>query len=390
VTDSVVGREAPVSTIDGGPELVQLLNPDGERVHHPEYSSYADHLTAEDLRGFYRDLALVRRVDAEATALQRQGELGIWASLLGQEAAQVGSGRAMAPQDYAFPTYREHGVAWCRGIDPLNLLGLFRGVNHGGWDPDERNFHLYTIVIGAQTLHATGYAMGIQRDHAVGSGDPDRDAAVIAYFGDGATAQGDVNEAFVFASTQNAPVVFFCQNNQWAISVPNDKQTTIPLYRRAAGFGFPGVRVDGNDVLAVYAVTKAALDNARSGNGPTFIEAFTYRMGAHTTSDDPTRYRVAAEVDVWKERDPIVRLRTHLVANGMADEDFFDAVDREADELAVHVREGCLALPDPQPLDMFEHVYVDDHPLVDEERKAFAAYLESFEDAGHQTEEVAR
>jgi pyruvate dehydrogenase E1 component alpha subunit len=300
----------------------------------------------------------------------------------------------MAPQDYAFPTYREHGVAWCRGIDPLNLLGLFRGVNHGGWDPNERNFHLYTIVIGAQTLHATGYAMGIQRDHAVGSGDPDRDAAVIAYFGDGATAQGDVNEAFVFASTQNAPVVFFCQNNQWAISVPNDKQTTIPLYRRAAGFGFPGVRVDGNDVLAVYAVTKAALDNARSGNGPTFIEAFTYRMGAHTTSDDPTRYRVAAEVDVWKERDPIVRLRTHLVANGMADEDFFAAIDREADELAVHVREGCLALPDPKPLDMFEHVYVDDHPLVDAERREFSAYLESFADhdgdTGHASQEVAR
>jgi pyruvate dehydrogenase E1 component alpha subunit len=388
VTDSLVGREAPVSTLDGGPELVQLLNPDGERVHHEQYSAYAENLTAEDLRGFYRDLVLVRRVDAEATALQRQGELGIWASLLGQEAAQVGSGRAMSPQDYAFPTYREHGVAWCRGIDPLNLLGLFRGVNHGGWDPDERNFHLYTIVIGAQTLHATGYAMGIQRDHAVGSGDPDRDAAVIAYFGDGATAQGDVNEAFVFASTQNAPVVFFCQNNQWAISVPNEKQTTIPLYRRAAGFGFPGVRVDGNDVLAVYAVTKAALDNARSGNGPTFIEAFTYRMGAHTTSDDPTRYRVAAEVDVWKERDPIVRLRTHLVANGMADEDFFAGIDAEADELAVHVREGCLTMPDPKPLDLFEHVYVDDHPLVDEERKTFAAYLDSFADAPHATDET--
>jgi pyruvate dehydrogenase E1 component alpha subunit len=393
VTDSLVGREAPVSTLDGGPELVQLLNPDGERVHHEQYSAYAENLTAEDLRGFYRDLVLVRRVDAEATALQRQGELGIWASLLGQEAAQVGSGRAMSPQDYAFPTYREHGVAWCRGIDPLNLLGLFRGVNHGGWDPDERNFHLYTIVIGAQTLHATGYAMGIQRDHAVGSGDPERDAAVIAYFGDGATAQGDVNEAFVYASTQNAPVVFFCQNNQWAISVPNEKQTTIPLYRRAAGFGFPGVRVDGNDVIAVYAVTKAALDNARSGNGPTFIEAFTYRMGAHTTSDDPTRYRVAAEVDVWKERDPIVRLRTHLVANGMADEDFFAGIDAEADELAVHVREGCLTMPDPKPLDLFEHVYVDDHPLVDDERKAFAAYLDSFADAPHATDatpEVAR
>jgi 2-oxoisovalerate dehydrogenase E1 component alpha subunit len=382
VTDSAVGSGEAVSTIDGGPDLVQLLTPAGERIEHPQYSRYVEHLDADDLRQLLRDLTLVRRVDTEATALQRQGELGIWASLLGQEAAQVGSGRALAPQDYAFPTYREHGVAWCRGVDPLNLLGLFRGVNHGGWDPAEKNFHLYTIVIGAQTLHATGYAMGIQRDGDVGTGDPERDAAVIAYFGDGATAQGDVNEAFVFAAVQNAPVVFFCQNNQWAISEPSERQTRIPLYRRAAGFGFPGVRVDGNDVLAVYAVTKAALESARSGNGPTFVEAFTYRMGAHTTSDDPTRYRVAAEVDVWKERDPIVRLRAHLVANGLVDDAFFAALQAESDELAAHVREGCLALPDPDPLSMFDHVYVDDHPLLAAERSEFAAYRETFLDGG--------
>jgi 2-oxoisovalerate dehydrogenase E1 component alpha subunit len=382
VTDSAVGSGEAVSTVDGGPDLVQLLTPQGERLEHPQYSRYVEHLEPEDLRQLLRDLTLVRRVDTEATALQRQGELGIWASLLGQEAAQVGSGRALAPQDYAFPTYREHGVAWCRGVDPLNLLGLFRGVNHGGWDPDEKNFHLYTIVIGAQTLHATGYAMGIQRDGDVGTGDPSRDAAVIAYFGDGATAQGDVNEAFVFAAVQNAPVVFFCQNNQWAISEPSERQTRIPLYRRAAGFGFPGVRVDGNDVLAVYAVTKAALEWARSGNGPTFVEAFTYRMGAHTTSDDPTRYRVAAEVDIWKERDPISRLRTYLQSRGLVDDTFFTQLQAESDELAAHVRQGCLALPDPDPLSMFDHVYVDDHPLVQQERREFAAYRASFLDEG--------
>ena len=371
--------QEPMSTVYGGPDLVQLLSPDGERVDNPEFSPYAAHLGAQDLRGFYRDLGLVRRVDAEATALQRQGELGIWASLLGQEAAQVGSGRALAPQDYAFPTYREHGVAWCRGVDPLNLLGLFRGVNHGGWDPAATKFHLYTIVIGAQTLHATGYAMGIQRDGDVGTGDPARDAAVIAYFGDGATAQGDVNEAFVFASVENAPVVFFCQNNQWAISAPSERQTRIPLYRRAAGFGFPGVRVDGNDVLAVYAVTKAALERARSGNGPTFVEAYTYRMGAHTTSDDPTRYRMAAEVEVWKDRDPIVRLRTHLVNTGAVDDEFFAALERESDELAARVREGCLTMPDPDPHQMFDHVYVDPHPLLDAEPAEITAYHDSFD-----------
>ena len=379
---AVAALVAPVPETLGGAELVQLLTPEGERVDHPEYSQYIADLTDEDLRGFYRDQVLIRRVDTEATALQRQGELGIWASLLGQEAAQVGSGRALRPQDYAFPTYREHGVAWCRGVDPLNLLGLFRGVNHGGWDPNEKNFHLYTIVIGAQTLHATGYAMGIQHDHAVGTGDPDRDAAVIAYFGDGATAQGDVNESFVYAAAMNAPVVFFCQNNQWAISQPVERQTRIPLYQRARGFGFPGVRVDGNDVLAVYAVTKAALDLARSGQGPMLIEAFTYRMGAHTTSDDPTKYRVSADVEVWKLRDPIARLKAYLTSSRKADQAFFEAVDEEAEELAVTVRTGCLAMPDPELNSMFDHIYVEEHPLIEAERAGFAAYTASFE-GGH-------
>jgi 2-oxoisovalerate dehydrogenase E1 component alpha subunit len=374
VTDSAVGVASP---------LVQLLTPEGERVEHPDYAFDPD---PDTLRGFYRDLVLVRRVDTEATALQRQGELGIWASLLGQEAAQIGSGRALMPQDYVFPTYREHGVAWCREVDPVTLLGLYRGVNLGGWDPSAHNFHLYTIVIGAQTLHATGYAMGVQRDGAVGTGDDSRDTAVIAYFGDGATAQGDVNESFVFASVYNAPVVFFCQNNQWAISEPNERQTRIPLYQRARGFGFPGVRVDGNDVLAVYAVTKAALDGARRGEGPTFIEAFTYRMGAHTTSDDPTRYRISAEVEEWKHKDPIARVKALLSRGGLADPGFFDDVERDADDLAAHIRQECVAMLDPDPDDMFRFVYHEPHPLVAEERAWFADYRASFnDDAGAET-----
>jgi pyruvate dehydrogenase E1 component alpha subunit len=371
VTDSAVGAPQP--------PLVQLLTPEGERVEHPEY---AFDPSPEQLRSFYRDLVLVRRVDTEATALQRQGELGLWASLLGQEAAQIGSGRALMPQDYVFPTYREHGVAWCRDVDPVTLLGLYRGVNLGGWDPDAHNFHLYTIVIGAQTLHATGYAMGVQRDGAVGTGDDTRDTAVIAYFGDGATAQGDVNEAFVYASVYNAPVVFFCQNNQWAISEPNERQTRIPLYQRARGFGFPGVRVDGNDVLAVHAVTTAALDRARGGEGPSFVEAFTYRMGAHTTSDDPTRYRIAAEVEEWKLKDPIARVKVYLSRSGLADQPFFDEVDAEADRLAAHVRQACLTMPDPAPDEMFAFAYREPHALVEEERAWFAEYHASFADGG--------
>jgi 2-oxoisovalerate dehydrogenase E1 component subunit alpha len=359
----------------GAPEeLIQLLTPEGERLRLPDYPL---DLTAEEIQGLYRDLVLVRRLDTEAIALQRQGELGIWVSLLGQEAAQIGSGRALDPQDMAFPSYREHGVAWCRGIDPIKLLELFRGVSHGGWDPAEHNFHLYTIVIGSQALHATGYAMGIQRDGAVGEGGE----AAIAYFGDGATSQGDVNEAFIWASVNNAPVVFFCQNNQYAISEPLERQSRIPLYQRSRGFGFPGLRVDGNDVLACLAVTRAALKAAREGQGPTLIEAFTYRMGAHTTTDDPTRYRMAAELEAWKLRDPIERVKAYLLRSGAADAGFVEEVDAEADKFGAWLRESCRAMPDPSPLAAFEHVYAGPHPVIDAERAVYAAYLDSFADA---------
>ena len=358
-------------------ELVQLLSPEGERVDHQGYSFSGDD---ETVKGYYRDMVLTRRLDTEATALQRQGELGLWASSLGQEAAQVGSGRAMLAQDYAFPTYREHGVAWCRGVDPLHLLSLFRGIDMGGWDSAAVGFALYTIVIGAQTLHATGYAMGIERDGLVGTGDPARDAAVIGYFGDGATSQGDVNEAFIFASSYNAPIVFFCQNNQWAISEPIERQSRIPLYRRADGFGFPGVRVDGNDVLAVHAVTTEALERARSGNGPTLIEAYTYRMGAHTTSDDPTKYRLADELEHWRLKDPIARVRAYLTRTGAADESFFADVDAEAATLAATLRAQCLALPEPKMVEAFDWVYAEQTPYLREQQARYAEYVESFAD----------
>jgi 2-oxoisovalerate dehydrogenase E1 component alpha subunit len=379
VTVKDAGRAASADSLPhGGPpesaEFIQLLTPEGERVDHPDYPL---EISADQIRGLYRDLVLVRRIDFEAIALQRQGELGIWASLLGQEAAQVGSGRALTPADMAFPTYREHGVAWCRGLDPVKLLELFRGVSHGGWDPKEHNFHLYTIVIGSQTLHATGYAMGIQRDGAVG----EDGEAVIAYFGDGATSQGDVNEAFIWASVTNAPVVFFCQNNQWAISEPLERQSRVPLYRRAQGFGFPGVRVDGNDVLACLAVTRKALQAAREGQGPTLIEAFTYRMGAHTTTDDPTRYRLAAELETWKLKDPIERVKAYLVRNELADEKFFTDLDAESDQVGARIRKACQEMPDPAPLSIFDNVYAEPDALVEAEREQYAAYLETFEEA---------
>jgi 2-oxoisovalerate dehydrogenase E1 component alpha subunit len=371
-------RKKPAAAKPGAnPDMVQLLTPDGERVSHPDYDVS---LSDEDYRALYRDMVIVRRLDTEGTALQRQGQLGIWASLLGQEAAQIGSGRALAKQDMVFPTYREHGVLWTRGIDPIMPFGLFRGVDLGGWDSRKYRFQMYTIVIGAQALHATGYAMGITKDGKVGGEDGE---AVIAYFGDGASSQGDVNESFVWASVYNAPVVFFCQNNQYAISEPVIRQAKAPLYKRADGFGFPGVRVDGNDVLATYAVTKQATDNARHGNGPSFIEAYTYRMGAHTTTDDPTRYRDSGEVEEWKARDPIDRMRVFLTKQQLGDADFCDEVDAEADKHALDLRERVIAMPDPDPNTIFDHVYSEGSPLVDRERGEFADYHASFEGSDH-------
>src|SRR6266545_4224222 len=280
--------------MDQSDAQVRLVADDGTLLKH---DTYKVDLSDDELRDLYVKLVVVRRIDTEGTNLQRQGQLGIWAPCLGQEAAQVGSGCALAPGDFVFPSYREHGVAYVRGVDIMKILQLYRGVSLSGWDPHEKNFALYTIPIGTQALHAVGYAIGAKWDGA--------EQCTAVYFGDGGTSEGDTNEAFNFAAVNSAPVVFFCQNNQWAISVPLSKQMAAPIWRRSYGFGFPGVQVDGNDVLAVLAVTRAAADRARDGGGPTLIEAVTYRLGAHTTTDDPTRYRTADDLDMWMAREPI-------------------------------------------------------------------------------------
>ncbi|MDF9715184.1 pyruvate dehydrogenase (acetyl-transferring) E1 component subunit alpha [Nocardioides sp. ChNu-153] len=383
----LTGAPTAHESADCEPDYVQLLTPEGERREHPDH-----HFDGDDdlVRTMHRDMVLVRRVDTEATALQRHGELGIWAQLLGQEAAQVGAAHATRPQDFFFPTYREHGVAWVRGVDPAHLLGLFRGVDHGGWDPAEHNVGLYTIVIGAQTLHAVGYAMGLTADGCVGTGDPARDACAIAHFGDGASSQGDVLESFVFAATYDAPVVFFCQNNQWAISAPIERQSRTPLHWRAPAFGFPGVRVDGNDALATYAVMRSATDRARSGEGPVLVEAYTYRMGAHTTTDDPTRYRSGADVDAWRRKDPIARVETYLRRADAIDDAYLAALDQEAADLGADLRRRCRELPDPAPLALFDHVYADTPPELAEQRDAYAAYLAQFDAPAATTPGVSR
>jgi 2-oxoisovalerate dehydrogenase E1 component alpha subunit len=352
--------------------LVQLISVDGQRTLGCPYWDLVADVDAAQLRDLYTDMAVVRRLDAEAMALQRQGELALWAPLLGQEAAQVGSARALRADDFVFPSYREHGVAYCRGVDPVAMLRLWRGTALSGWDPAAFGIATPAIVVGSQALHATGYALGITLDGAT--------SAALAYFGDGATSEGDVAEALGFASSYTVPVVFFCQNNQWAISEPARLQSHASIARRGQGYGIPGIEVDGNDVLAVLAATRLALGRAYAGRGPTLIEAVTYRMGPHTTSDDPTRYRTRTEEEEWRAKDPLRRLGALLHGEGLADDGFESRVSDVAEAAAADLRRGCLSMDDPGPDALFDHVYADPHPLLEEERAAYADYLAGFDE----------
>lgn len=372
----------PVSSTDSG--TVRFLAADGSFAPTPAaepYRAVIDALADAELEGFYRDMAVIRAFDVQATNLQRQGQLALWPPSFGQEAAQVGSARAARAQDHFFPSYREHVVARIRGVDPIDIVRVMRGLTHGGWDPFDPkngNVHIYTLVLGSQTLHATGFGMGLVFDERCGTGDPERDEAVIVYYGDGASSQGDVHEAMVFAASYSTPEVFFLQNNQWAISVPVATQSRAPLYKRGEGYGMPSIPVDGNDVLASYAVSRIALDEARSGLGPRAIEAMTYRMGAHTTSDDPTKYRTAEEEESWRRRDPIDRMRRYLLGRG-ASEAFFADVDAECAAVAEDIRVRTTALGGLDSRVMFDHVYSEPHPLVEEQRAWFAGYDASFD-----------
>ncbi|MBK0332004.1 pyruvate dehydrogenase (acetyl-transferring) E1 component subunit alpha [Brachybacterium sp. MASK1Z-5] len=366
--------------------LIQLVAPDGTRTPHEELDAAVAHLTGEDLRRYYRDMVMIRAADLEATSLQRQGQLGLWASALGQEAAQIGAGHAARTQDYLVPTYREHGIAWARGIEPWRLLDVWRGIAHGSYDPYELRTHPYMLVLGAQVPQAVGYAMGLQRDGLVGTGDLESDTAVLTLFGDGSSSEGEVSEGFTFAASFQAPTVFFTQNNQWAISVPTTVQSRVPLAQRSRGWGIPSVRIDGNDVLAVYGAVRLALDAAREGEGPSYIEAVTYRMAAHTTSDDPTRYRARAEEEEWAAKDPIDRLRRYLETQDEIDEEFIGHCEEEGHDLAMALHHEIHAMADPDPIEIFSHVYADPHPLVEAERAEFERYRSQFEDAGDQAD----
>ena len=354
-------------------DVARLITADGERIADRELDPWVADIDAEALRGLYRDMMLVRRIDSEGVALQRQGQLGLWAPCQGQEATQVGTARAFRSDDFVFPSYREIGVNFVRGAVASDFVLAWRGEAHSTFNPYAINTATPQIIIGAQSLHAVGYAMGIQFDGT--------DQVAAAYFGDGATSQGDVSEAMVFASSFRAPVVFVCTNNQWAISEPVAVQAKFPIAGRAPGFGIPSLRVDGNDVLACLAAMRWAVDHARTGNGPVFIEAVTYRMGPHTTSDDPTRYRDKDEVERWRRRDPLARIEALLRAQGEFSEEFEREVAAEADRWGADVRSACLSARTKEPIEVFDHVYDEPHVGLDAQRAHFAAYLEGFADA---------
>src|SRR5947208_9105979 len=315
---------------------IRLVDPDGSPTAEDRYSR---DLPPETLSWLYELMVVTRGLDNEFINLQRQGELALFASCRGQEAAQIGAAACLRKTDWLFPQYREIGAFFLRGITPAQMGAVWRGKWHGGLGFTERCCAPIAIPIGTHGLHAVGAAMGAER---LGE-----DSVTLAYLGDGATSEGDAHEAMNFAAVFKAPCVFFIQNNQWAISVPVSHQMAAPsIAHRAIGYGMPGIRVDGNDVLACYAVTAEAAQRAREGRGPTLIEAVTYRLGPHTTSDDPTRYRSQEELDRWQTLDPIPRYRAYLDSQGLWSQRLQDRIAARAKRLRADLRDAVFAAPD--------------------------------------------
>lgn len=346
--------------IEDPTQPVRLLTPEGELVEDPRFRwRGGDGSLVEMFRGMRRG----RRFDVEGAALQRHGELGLWPPLVGQEGYQAGIAAALDPADMVFATYREQSLALAMGVSPADILALWRGAGLSRWDSAATRMAPYSLIIGSHPLHAVGYALGV----ALGCAGDGPAPATLTVYGDGASSQGDVNEALVFAAARRAPVVFCCVNNGWAISEPVTRQSPIPLYQRAHGFGIPGIRVDGNDPLACAAVMDWALGRARAGS-PVLVEALTYRMGAHTTSDDPGRYRSDELTRQWAGRDPIERLQTHLLARGLVDRPWLEALDAELDDFGAEVRRTCRELVDTPIERVFDDLLVEPGAHLAEQR----------------------
>jgi pyruvate dehydrogenase E1 component subunit alpha len=321
-------------------------------------------LPATVLKGLYRAMLLGRRLDERMVRLQRQGRIGTFAPIKGQEASQLGSICTLKPTDWMVPSFRETAAMIWRGWPIEKMLLFFAGYLEGGQPaPDQHDLPI-CIPVSTQLPHAVGLAYAAQYRND--------DAVVMAYFGDGATSEGDFHEAVNFAGVWHVPVVFVCQNNQWAISVPLKKQThSRTIAQKALAYGIPGIQVDGNDILAVYAASLEAVARARAGDGPTLIECVTYRLGVHTTADDPTKYRTNEEVAEWERKDPLTRFTGYLKKKRLLD----DGVEKEVDaEIAAAIaRFETTAAADP--LTMFDHAYAEMPPDLKLQREALAERL---------------
>lgn len=355
----------PQIPIAVGLDPVQLVGADGTATAERRYSR---ELPDETLSWLYEMMMVTRELDIEFINLKRQGQLALFASCRGQEAAQVGATACLRKTDWLFPQYRELGAYLVRGIPPGHVGAAWRGTWHGGLEFTKKCCAPMSIPIGTQTLHAVGAAMAAQR---LGE-----DSVTVAFLGDGATSEGDVHEALNFAGIYQTPCVFYVQNNHWAISVPVSKQTAAPsIAHKAIGYGMPGIRVDGNDVLACYAVMAEAVARARAGDGPTLIEAVTYRLGAHTTADDPTRYRTQEDVDHWLALDPIPRYRSYLRGRGVWSERLEDRVAARSKRMRTELRGAVFDAPDFDIDDVFTTVYAEITPGLQAQRQQLRAEL---------------
>jgi 2-oxoisovalerate dehydrogenase E1 component alpha subunit len=368
MSDDVPTRGAPVLPTR---LPIRLIDDTGVAVKD-ERSAGFDLPSPDTLLGLYRRMVVARRFDAQVTALTRQGRLATYPSALGQEACEIAAVAALDDNDWLFPTYRDTIALLTRGVSPVEILAFFRGDWHTGFDPYEHRISPQATPLATQALHAVGLATAARLKS--------ENTVALTMLGDGSTSEGDAHEAFNFASVWQAPVVFLIQNNQWAISVPYEKQSHArTLADRAIGYGMPGYFVDGNDVAAMFAVISSAVERARTGGGPTMIEGLTYRMEAHTNSDDPTRYREKSDEAKWARLDPVERIEKHLIGIGVLTEAFRAEITEASEVLATATRDAMTAEPVLDPLELFDHVYRAERPALLEQRRFLARELAASE-----------
>jgi len=353
-------------------EYLSILNENGELD-----AGLEPHIPEELLLKLHRTLLLSRKFDERLMNLQRQGRIGTFPPINGQEAAQLGAVALLRPSDWMVPAFRETAAEIWRGRSLESVIIYNNGYSEGAEIPQDLNNLPISVPVGSQILHAVGLGWAAKYRQT--------DDVAMTFFGDGATSEGDFHEGLNFAGVFQAPVIFVCQNNHWAISLPVAKQTrSKTLAQKALAYGMPGIQVDGNDILAVYAAAKEAVDRARAGQGPTLVECVTYRMAVHTTADDPKRYRTEKEVDKWRKRDPIVRFQKYLVDKGLLSEDKIAGIESEVLEVIQAAVDGAeekmKAFGDP--IDMFEHAYAEMPAYLKEQKEAFVTEVAEMTEEG--------